>query len=202
TTTSGDSPPIPQHKSVMDTENWKADILASLKEDISVVIRAELKNALSEDIGFLKNELKGVKSEIANNTAAIRTEMDNMKTALRDVEEGVSTWSDEIASLQTIVAELKTELASLKEKNNDLEGRMRRCNVRIAGIPEETGSSSTVAVSKLLKEVLSLEKKHPNPKDHSHRGLTPKRTPKAKRKAPGDYCQTPLLPGQSAGCFQ
>ncbi|KAI2646590.1 Autophagy-related protein 11 [Labeo rohita] len=54
--------------------------------------------------------------------------MDNMKTALRDVEVRVSTWSDEIASLQTIVAEVKTELASLKEKNDDLEGRMRRCN--------------------------------------------------------------------------
>ncbi|KAL0149069.1 hypothetical protein M9458_055684 [Cirrhinus mrigala] len=104
---------------------------------------------------------------------AIRTEMDNMKTAIHDVEEGVSTWSDEIASLQTIVAELKTELASLKEKNDDLEGRMQRCNVCIAGIPEETGLSSTVAVSKLLKEVLSLEKDILI--DRSHRSLTPKK---------------------------
>ncbi|KAL0148426.1 hypothetical protein M9458_056236 [Cirrhinus mrigala] len=99
--------------------------------------------------------------------------MDNMKTAIRIVKEGVSTWWDEIASLQTIVAELKTELASLKEKNDDLEGRMRRCNVRIAGIPEETGLSSIIAVSKLLKEVLSLEKDILI--DRSHRSLTPKK---------------------------
>ncbi|RXN13471.1 putative transposase element L1Md-A101/L1Md-A102/L1Md-A2 [Labeo rohita] len=99
--------------------------------------------------------------------------MDNMKTAICIVKEGLSAWWDEIASLQTIVAELKTELASLKEKNDDLEGRMRRCNVRIAGIPEETGLSSIVAVFKLLKEVLSLEKG--TLINRSHRNLTPKK---------------------------
>ncbi|RXN02207.1 putative transposase element L1Md-A101/L1Md-A102/L1Md-A2 [Labeo rohita] len=96
-----------------------------------------------------------------------------MKTVIRDVEEGVSTWWDEIASLQTIVAELKTELASLKEKNDDLEGRMRRCNVHTAEIPEETSLSSNVAVSKLLKEVLSPKKDIVI--DRSHRSLTPKK---------------------------
>ncbi|KAL1268510.1 hypothetical protein QQF64_033873 [Cirrhinus molitorella] len=155
---SSDSPPISQLESGMGTEDWKADILASLREDISAVIKGELKNALSEDFNFLKNELKEVKSEIANNTAAIRSEVDNMKTAIRDVEEGLSTWLDEMTSLQAAVAQLKTEMAILKEKNDDLEGRMRRCNVRIAGVPEETGSSSTAAVSKLLKDVLKLEK--------------------------------------------
>lgn len=132
---SSDLPPISQLESVMDMEDWKADILAFLREDISVVFRAELKNALSEDFSFLKNELKEVKSEIANNMAAIRSKMDNMKAAISDVEGGLSTWSDEITSLQTTVAELKTELANLKEKNDDLEGRMRRCNVRIVGVP-------------------------------------------------------------------
>lgn len=108
-----------------------------------------------------------------NNTAAVHAEIDNMKAAITDVETGISSWSDEITSLQATVAELKTELANLKEKNDDLEGRMRRCNVRIVGIPEETGSSSTVAVSKLLKEVLNLEKDILI--DRSHRGLMPKK---------------------------
>lgn len=99
--------------------------------------------------------------------------MDNMKAAISDVEGGLSTWLDEITSLQTTVAELKTKLASLKEKNDDLEGRIWRCNVRIAGVSEETGSSSTAAVSKLLKEVLNLEKNILV--NRSHRGLTPKK---------------------------
>lgn len=77
--------------------------------------------------------------------AVIHSEMDNMKATISDV----------MTSLKTTVAELKIELANLKEKNDDLGGRMQRCNVRIAGVPEETGSSSPVAVSKLLIEVLN-----------------------------------------------
>ncbi|KAI3370924.1 hypothetical protein L3Q82_023481 [Scortum barcoo] len=46
----------------------------------------------------------------------------------------------------------------LSEKNEDIEKRSRRCNVRIMGIAEEPVLSSTVSVSKLLKEVLQLEK--------------------------------------------
>lgn len=46
----------------------------------------------------------------------------------------------------------------------------------IAGIPEETGLSSAVAVSKLLKKVLNLEKHILI--DRSHRGLTPNEKPR------------------------
>ncbi|KAL7835809.1 hypothetical protein SRHO_G00281560 [Serrasalmus rhombeus] len=63
----------------------------------------------------------------------------------------------EVIELRTTVAGLKTEMAELKEKCEDLEGRMRRCNIRIVGIAEESGSCSTT-VSNLMKEVLHLEK--------------------------------------------
>lgn len=35
---------------------------------------------------------------------------------------------------------------------------MRSCNIRITGIEQEPGLSSTALISKLLKEVLNLEK--------------------------------------------
>lgn len=59
-TASGDMPPISQIESATDMEDLIADILASLREDILVVIRAELKNSLSEDFSFLENELKEI----------------------------------------------------------------------------------------------------------------------------------------------
>ncbi|ROL42714.1 NLR family CARD domain-containing protein 3 [Anabarilius grahami] len=49
-----------------------------------------------------------------------------------------------------IRSEMDNMKAAIKEKNDDLEGRMLRGNICIAGVPEETGSSSTMAVSKLL----------------------------------------------------
>ena len=157
----------------MDSEGLKADIISSLKTDLSVIIRAELKNALTDDFNFVKNELKEVKVEIANSTAAIRSDMDNMKTAISDMEGGLSTWSGEVTALQATVAELKTELANLREKTDDMEGRMRRCNVRIVGVAEEPGSSSIASVSALLKEVLRLDKDILV--DRSHRGLAPRK---------------------------
>lgn len=165
--------PTSRPESKMDTAELKADILLSLRADIAGVIRSELKDALAEDFDFIKSELKEVKSEIANNTAVIRSEIDKMKTTISDMEEGLSTWTGEVTALQATVAELKMEVASLKEKSEDMEGRMRRCNVRIVGVAEEPGSSSTASVSKILKEVLHLDKDILV--DRSHRGLAPRK---------------------------
>lgn len=157
----------------MDTADLKAQILLSLKSDITAVIKEELRNALSEDFNFLKTELQAVRSEIANSTAATRTEIDQMKANMKDMESGLSVWSDEVTKLQTTVTSVQKELTDLRGKCEDMEGRMRRCNIRILGVPEEPGSSSTTSVSKLLKEVLKLDKDIVV--DRSHRSLAPKR---------------------------
>lgn len=56
----------------------------------------------------------------------------------------------------------------LKERYLDMEGRMRRCNIRIVNVPETPGSSTPASVSKLLKEVLKTEEEYLV--DQSHRG--------------------------------
>lgn len=81
-----------------------------------------------------------------------------MMVSIKEVEGGLSVWSDEVASLQNTVSELKAEMAKLKEKCEDMEGRMRRCNIRIIGVPETPDSGTTTSVSKLLTEVLQLDK--------------------------------------------
>ncbi|KAK7945541.1 hypothetical protein WMY93_001269 [Mugilogobius chulae] len=50
---------------------------------------------------------------------------------------------------------------------------MRRGNIRITGVPEGPASSTTEAVSKLLRDVLKMDKLVPI--DRSHRSLEPKR---------------------------
>lgn len=50
-----------------------------------------------------------------------------------------------------------------------MEGRQRRCNIRIVGVAETDGSSSTAAVSSLLKETLQLDRDVLV--DRSHRSL-------------------------------
>ncbi|KAL7841493.1 hypothetical protein SRHO_G00251840 [Serrasalmus rhombeus] len=106
-------PPSPQPGSAMDTVALRADVLASLKTDI---IKSELNSAHAEELSSLKSELKEVKTEIVNTTAAIRTEMDAMKHTVSDMEAGLSSWSSEVIELRTTAAGLKTEMAELKEK--------------------------------------------------------------------------------------
>ncbi len=136
------------------------------------MIKSELKSALADDFSSLKNKIQAVKTEIINNTAAIHSEIDHMKTTIKEVEGGLSAWSDEVTTLQYVVTDLKAEVTVLRGKCEDMEGRMRRCNIRILGVAETDGSSSTVSVSKLLKESLQLEK------DvlvyRSHRSLAPR----------------------------
>lgn len=104
-----------------------------------------MKSALAEDFDFLKNELQALKTEVKNNTAVIQSEIDQMKTTIQDMETGISTWSDEVVRLQ--------------DKIKDMEGRSRRCNIRI--------------LLKLLREVLQLDKDVLT--DRSHRGLAPRK---------------------------
>lgn len=51
----------------------KAEILSSLKEDIATLFRSELKTVLAEEFENIKSELQAVRTELANNTAAIRS---------------------------------------------------------------------------------------------------------------------------------
>lgn len=122
------------------------------------MIKSELKNALADDFESLTNELKAVKTEIINNSAALKFEIDQIKVSIKEAEEGLSAWSDEVAALQNTVSEMMAEMAELKTKHEDMERRMRGCNKRIIGVPETPDSSATTAVSKLLTEVLQLDK--------------------------------------------
>uniref|UniRef100_A0AAR2K0V3 Reverse transcriptase domain-containing protein n=1 Tax=Pygocentrus nattereri TaxID=42514 RepID=A0AAR2K0V3_PYGNA len=163
----------PQRKSSGMSEEVKAEILASIRGDISKIIREEIRGALSEDLDALKADIKAVRAEIASNASTTRAEITSMKTDIEDVKSGLSTWSDEVSTLQTTVTELQSELAKLRDKCEDMEGRMRRGNIRIAGIDERPNSASPNEVSKIIKEVLKMDRDVKV--DRSHRTATSKK---------------------------
>ena len=161
--------PVRTEATGMTAEKIKADVLSSLRGDLANMLRKEVKSALAKEFGLLKSELQAVRSEITTNTIAIRAEMDQIKGDIKDVGEGLSTWSDEVNSLQTVVTTLKSQVKELQEKSEDMEGRMRRGNIRIVGIDEQPDSSTPEAISKLLKEALYLDRDIKI--DRSHRSL-------------------------------
>lgn len=133
---------MPEDKS-KDTNALKMDIVSSLRADISLAIKAELKGTVAE----IKSELQAVRAEIANNASATRTEIEAIKQCIKDAEGGVSAWSDKTTALQATVTTLTKQVEILQEKCEDMEGRMRRGNIRNVGVREHPGKSSPVEVS-------------------------------------------------------
>lgn len=50
----------------------RVDILPSIKIEDSVIIRMEMKAALTEDFNFIKSKLQAVRVEVVNSTTALR----------------------------------------------------------------------------------------------------------------------------------
>ena len=165
-------PASPVGNTAMDTTVLKAEIIASLRKDIATILREELKNALADDFEKLGNDIQAIRSEIANSNTGFRSELDAVNATLKDVEGGLSTWSDKVTTLQATVDGLEGQVKTLSNKTLELESRMRRGNVRISGV-ENSNSSSPTAVSTLLKELFQLERDIRV--DRSHRSLAKKK---------------------------
>lgn len=139
----------------MDTALNTADILTTLRKDVSAIIREEMKGALAEEFDDIKKEIQAVRSEVANNVNMMRAEIARTNTNVKAVQDGLLSWSDELVCTQNSITDLKKEVEDLKEKCG---GRMRRGNNRIVGVDEGPNSSSPAAISKLLKEVFQMDK--------------------------------------------
>lgn len=61
---------------------------------------------------------------MANNATLMRTDIEQMKATIKDMEGNMSMWTDEVSELQAVVSTLKTELKELQDKSEDMEGRM------------------------------------------------------------------------------
>uniref|UniRef100_A0A8C9Z4V8 Transposase element L1Md-A101/L1Md-A102/L1Md-A2 n=1 Tax=Sander lucioperca TaxID=283035 RepID=A0A8C9Z4V8_SANLU len=130
------------------------------------------KRELCEDLaGAMKKEVLSLKSGLEEFKNTTNSEIAELRSTLAGTEHSLSTCSDDVTTLQRDVKCL-TELADiLQNKCEDLEGRSRRNNVRIVGIPESPGSCSTSAISALLKDAFNLEKAPLV--DRSHRSSQP-----------------------------
>lgn len=135
----------------MAADEIKADIMSSIRGDISLIIREELKNALVKDFNALKSEPKSMQADITNNTAAIRAEINHVKSG----HQGHELWTNYMVCilLQATVTSLQTQVITLNDRCEDMKGKMRWSNIRIVGIDEQPDTSSPTAVLKLSEQM-------------------------------------------------
>lgn len=148
------------------------EALQALKEDICGKIDSKV-DFLSNS---LRNEISAVKEEFQNSLSGLQATVGTHASTIQELETFASTHSDTVASLESKLEALSAEVCALKKKCDDLEGRQRRHNLRILGIPEgdEGSTRPTQFIAQILQEMLGLEE--PPLLDRAHR--TPREKPR------------------------
>lgn len=93
-----------------------------------------------------------------NKLASIESKLDGLQTTINDNEQRISDLESGLNQLQLLesqVTNMADDNARLRARVTDLEGRTRRCNVCLIGIPEVVeGTRPTSFFSKLLVDIL------------------------------------------------
>ncbi|KAE8296873.1 hypothetical protein D5F01_LYC05643 [Larimichthys crocea] len=134
--------------------NLRKEVTQS-KNDICASIEARLLICTE-----LREELATTKKEIQSSIKTLEAATAAHEKTIKELERSASLHSDDVTDLQRQVTRLTSEVGKLTEKCEDLEGRSRRHNIRIVGVPEGVeGSTTRDFVADLLKDVLSLDEK-------------------------------------------
>ena len=146
---------------------------------------AAMKNDIIES---LRTEIATVRTDSQEKYDSLHTSLLSQDARLVEVENGVRAGDIAHTALLATVAELKAEVQALNSKCQDLEGRQRRSNFRVVGVPSSIeGPRPTEFMANFLQEILELEEKPVL--DRAHRSLT---TPKPRK--PGDTRPNPPRP--------
>ncbi|KAJ8362068.1 hypothetical protein AAFF_G00399910 [Aldrovandia affinis] len=121
------------------------DFRAEHKEDLH-----KLKEELKED---MKTELKDLKQEIYRELSANSTRIQVHETRLNEAETRIDEGETINMAMKDALIKSIKEQKAMREKLVDLEGRSRRNNIRIYGVPEEKEEAQGVhGIKRALKE--------------------------------------------------
>lgn len=131
-----------------------------------------------EEVSLTKilNELREFRRDNKQDMDNIKGEITKTYKRLDEAETRITNTEDRVQGAEDVVAELLKLQEQLQSKLTDLEGRSRRENVRIYGIPEGAeGSPAAVItfVEKLLRENLGIAPTTDLHIERAHRALAP-----------------------------
>lgn len=128
------------------------------------------------DLRLILSELRDFRRDNKSQLAGIREEIKNASTRLDEAEGRIESAEERIQNGEDVMAEMLKLQTQLEAKMTDLEGRTRRENIRIYGVPEgaEKDYPSMLAfVEKLLRDNLDIPPTTNLQIERSHRALGP-----------------------------
>ncbi|KAE8285767.1 hypothetical protein D5F01_LYC15435 [Larimichthys crocea] len=125
-------------------------MLASMKGDICGRIDSQAFD--------LRTEIASVKQDLENTVEPMLQRLNEHDQTMRELERACTDNSTELSRLDSTVNSLKAQVKLLNDKCEDLEGRSRRNNIHLIGVPEGVeGPRQTNFIAQLLKDILKLD---------------------------------------------
>lgn len=149
-----------------------AALQAELKKDLSdfrTCFREDIKKQMDEFISEVNRKIQDVTGQIEGAVERVGQIEENML----DMER----WD---IGVKDTLTQLLTNQRALQEKVTDLEGRSRRNNIRIYGVPEDAeGTSAVTFIENFIKTELGSELGRGLGIERAHRTMAPKPPPSA-----------------------
>lgn len=157
--------------------------LATISKDIKDLkqeIRYELNTLKDELKKEMKEEITTLQQEIERKLTDNINELQTQKATMAEAQERIAGLEEWKIDAGEVMMEMQEQTRQMQEKITDLEGRSRRNNIRIFGVPEETEENSTSKyVDQLLKTELQLPEGTELHIQRAHRALAQKPSPNA-----------------------
>lgn len=144
-----------------------------------ITLQAELKKDLSdfrmdfqEDI---KKQIEEFTTEVNRKMQEVTDRIEGAVTRVGEMEESMASSEKWDIGVKAALTQLLVHQRALQDKVTDLEGRSRRNNIRIYGIPEGAeGTSAMAFIENFIKSEMEIDSGRDLGKERAHRALAPK----------------------------
>lgn len=156
--------------------------LAEKEKECSSISMADISSLLDEHRAALSADFKSSFESLASTLDSIQSTINDHGERIDSIEVNATSVDQRLQQLEGAYTALQKDNDLLKQKVADLEGRSRRQNIRIIGLPESIeGPRPSAFFSQLLIDVLGPEVLTSPPEiDRAHRSLAPKPAPGGK----------------------
>lgn len=156
---SPESDPLPTSGATASADSTTV-LTAEMLQSMMGSLKTDIFSKIDTSATTLRSEMILVKDELKRSIERIQNKLDAHGVVLSELERGATDHSTRITELEANVGSLTTRVTYLDNRCEDLEGRMRRNNIRLLGIPEGAeGPRPTEFVAGLLQELLGLDEK-------------------------------------------
>lgn len=152
-----------------DASTLNAGLLQAMMDSLKADIFGKIDSLSSS----LRSEISSVRKELKESIEPLQDKVEQHEQTVLQLELAATDHSGRITELEATVSKLTAQAKHLDDRCEDLEGRSRRNNIRLVGLPEGLeGPRATEFIATLLQEILRLDDKPLL--DRAHRTLRDK----------------------------